>query len=188
MRLPVGSGKTKHEVRRVKALTDLGAYHSKGKMKERIVYVTMRDEIEDMNLGRFLKHFGPLGEGQWLPFIGRILFTVHGYEDDPRELFEIPEVRKFYAELNRIWPCWLYFSDPLHPDCLRSLVCCSLDDITIGAKKRSKNVQVRVPHESIKEFINQPLIIMSWLVEQGGIDDDRHVHQLTKVLEILAKG
>lgn len=35
--------------------------------------------------------------------------AFHGYDADPRELFEIPEVRGFVAALDGAFPYWLYF-------------------------------------------------------------------------------
>jgi hypothetical protein len=31
--------------------------------------------------------------------------------DDPQELYSIPEVRKFYQHLHRVWPYWFFFCD-----------------------------------------------------------------------------
>jgi hypothetical protein len=44
--------------------------------------------------------------------IGRLNFSVEGYNDDPRELFEIPEVRKYFAKLNQESSGFFYFLMP----------------------------------------------------------------------------
>jgi hypothetical protein len=41
-----------------------------------------------------------------------IEFVWEGYEDDPRELWDIPEVVAFNRDLNQRWPCSLYFLPP----------------------------------------------------------------------------
>lgn len=38
-----------------------------------------------------------------------LVFQVEGYDDDPRELPEIPEVRAFFRQLVAEWPHWLWF-------------------------------------------------------------------------------
>lgn len=38
-----------------------------------------------------------------------LIFEVQGFETDKRELPEIPEVRKFFAQLTAAWPHWLWF-------------------------------------------------------------------------------
>lgn len=46
--------------------------------------------------------------------INRITFAVSGYDDDPRELGQIPEVRKFFAQLNEIVPTFFYLLEPVN--------------------------------------------------------------------------
>ena len=38
--------------------------------------------------------------------------VINGYDSDPRELYQIPEVIKFIAEFNESCPYWLYFLNP----------------------------------------------------------------------------
>ncbi len=38
-----------------------------------------------------------------------MVLQVSGYDEDPRELPEIPEVRQFFARLNQEWPHWQWF-------------------------------------------------------------------------------
>jgi hypothetical protein len=40
-----------------------------------------------------------------------VVFGIHGYDDDRRELFEIPEVRTFMANLDAEWPYWFFFAE-----------------------------------------------------------------------------
>ena len=39
----------------------------------------------------------------------RNVFLISGYDDDPRELYQIPEVVSFIKDLNSKLPFWLYF-------------------------------------------------------------------------------
>ena len=39
----------------------------------------------------------------------RYVFLIFGYDDDPRELYQIPEVVSFIKDLNSKLPFWLYF-------------------------------------------------------------------------------
>jgi len=39
----------------------------------------------------------------------RYVFLISGYDDDPRELYQIPEVVRFIKDLNSKLPFWLYF-------------------------------------------------------------------------------
>ena len=42
-------------------------------------------------------------------FRGRVNVSFDGFDDDPREIYEIPEIRRFCAELDARFPYWLYF-------------------------------------------------------------------------------
>lgn len=41
----------------------------------------------------------------------KIRVFVNGYDDDPRELWDIPEVRAFYRKLDEKFPYWFWFCD-----------------------------------------------------------------------------
>ncbi len=41
---------------------------------------------------------------------GAVTLVFHGYDDDPRELEAIPEVREWFAKLFAAWPYWSYFA------------------------------------------------------------------------------
>ena len=40
---------------------------------------------------------------------GAVTLVFHGYDDDPRELEAIPEVRAWFAQLFAAWPYWSFF-------------------------------------------------------------------------------
>lgn len=42
-------------------------------------------------------------------FQGRVSVSFDGFNDDPREIYEIPEIRRFCADLDAQFPYWLYF-------------------------------------------------------------------------------
>ncbi len=41
---------------------------------------------------------------------GAVTLVFHGYDDDPRELEAIPEVRAWFAKLFEAWPYWSFFA------------------------------------------------------------------------------
>ncbi|MGH7085618.1 MAG: chlororespiratory reduction 6 domain-containing protein [Stellaceae bacterium] len=42
---------------------------------------------------------------------GRLIFGINGYDDDPRDLWEVAEVRVWMQMVDREFPFWLYFMD-----------------------------------------------------------------------------
>jgi hypothetical protein len=55
---------------------------------------------------------------------GRLHLFVGGYDDDPRELWEIPEVRQYLGALDSRFPFWVWFLDPTDPSLLLVVACC----------------------------------------------------------------
>ena len=59
-------------------------------------------------------------------FQGRVEIGFHGYDADPREIFEIPEIRRFCRKLDKSFPYWFYFlpSDGLISQTLSAMAFC----------------------------------------------------------------
>ncbi|MBL0139237.1 MAG: chlororespiratory reduction 6 domain-containing protein [Bacteroidetes bacterium] len=60
-----------------------------------------------------------------LYFFERVEISVGGYENDPRELWEIPEVKKFIEELDTQFPYWFYFLTKYGAGLKMIAFCCS---------------------------------------------------------------
>lgn len=41
---------------------------------------------------------------------GAVTLVFNGYDDDPREIESIPEVREWFAKLFEAWPYWAFFA------------------------------------------------------------------------------
>jgi len=41
---------------------------------------------------------------------GTVTLVFNGYDDDPRELESVPEVREWFAKLFEAWPYWSFFA------------------------------------------------------------------------------
>lgn len=70
-----------------------------------------RDEIQSANISSALERFLVICEDREsaLRYRESLVFQVRGYDNDPRELPEIPEVRSFFFRLAEEWPHWLWF-------------------------------------------------------------------------------
>lgn len=76
-----------------------------------IVLLIQRDHIErqmpQSTLDRLLRLSNT--EAHFLAAAGQCEIMVEGYDHDPRELHEVPEVRRFFAHLSERWPYWWHF-------------------------------------------------------------------------------
>ncbi len=41
---------------------------------------------------------------------GKVIFFVSGYDDDTRQIYEIPEFQSYIRKANESNPCWVYFT------------------------------------------------------------------------------
>src|SRR5882762_3294847 len=86
-----------------------------------------RTEVEQGDFSNFLRAYRvhQLPSGRELSkMMGSLIFMIDGYNDDPRELSEISEVRDFYWALHKAWPYWLYFCDLTHDGLKLMVICC----------------------------------------------------------------
>ena len=60
-------------------------------------------------LSRYAPDKLPANPRRLRAMMGSLVCCVDGYDDDPRELHCIGEVRRFVREFHRAWPHWLFF-------------------------------------------------------------------------------
>lgn len=86
-------------------------------------------------------------EDCWL-YRGQLAIAFDGYEADPRELIEIPEVRSFVSTLNAAWPYWAFFLNQLDHSINLWAACLCGDDFPGGG-------QVQIDVQKLKALLIQ---------------------------------
>ena len=73
--------------------------------------VISREEVESIDTSSTMKTLSSvIADRETVQrFRGRVQITFHGFDNDPREVYEIPEVRRFCVDLDRVFPYWFYF-------------------------------------------------------------------------------
>jgi len=76
-----------------------------------IVLDITRREIESGNIASALERLHVLTDSaeSVRRYRESLVFQIGGYDSDPRELPDIPEVRAFFRRLAAEWPHWLWF-------------------------------------------------------------------------------
>lgn len=75
-----------------------------------LTYFASREQVESSEINDALHFFVRLLEpGTAQRFKSRVLFGISGYDEDPRELHQVPEVRSWMRELDLVFPYWFYF-------------------------------------------------------------------------------
>ena len=185
--LTPGSGKTNPTVRWVaqNPVKITGANGTKYKPAG-IVYVTTREEVETLDVMRFLTNFGPeQPKSRLRQSHAQIIFTITGYEDSELDLFEIPEVRRFYGLLHEIWPCWIYASSLLGTS-LRALALCVIQNMTV--QRTEKECRIRVAESELRAFLAQSSPVTALLHDRAGICRRHRACHLSAVAAYLGIG
>lgn len=78
-----------------------------------VTLVVSRDEVASCDPAAALSVLTQLGESARHPaqVRGRLRLAFHGYDADPRELWEIDEIRAFVRALDDVFPYWFYVAD-----------------------------------------------------------------------------
>jgi len=92
---------------------------------EPVVLMISRREVEAGDIASIvsrLKVFLATRKDAWL-YRGQMTLIVAGYNNDPRELVDIPEVRTLLRQLETAWPYWAYFFNQVD-DSIKLLLSC----------------------------------------------------------------
>ncbi len=80
-------------------------------ISEPVILMFSRRQVETCDIDEPLQFLRRLTADRHtaLEFCGRISQVIDGYNDDPRELFEILEVRAYIKRLDQEWRYWFFF-------------------------------------------------------------------------------
>ena len=110
---------------------------------------------------------------------GRVDLAFLGYSNDPRELYDIPEVRRFCSKLDDAFPYWFYF---LSTDevTLRVIACClcSVAQLRPGVVSFGPD---------LVEFVTRHYEALNWLFDNYSLDERHNVEISRNVAEYFAK-
>ena len=133
-----------------------------------------RGEVESGDISGPLSVLqGMLDRESAIQYCERVDICVGGYDDDPRELYEIPEVRDFMHKLDAEFPYWLYFLSKGGSGLLVVLLCfCS--------PHLAEDVRQRIWKQQIADYlINRGLPAMNQICHHVGCSE-AEIRQLTE--------
>ena len=109
---------------------------------------------------------------------GQMALAVNGYDDDPRELVDIAEVRTFLRELDRHWPYWTFFFNQLDGS-ISLLVAC-----VCGTAYPGGGV-VDIDRQKVGQFVQRGLAAMKALFDDHGFPDAEFEALSNGVIEVV---
>ena len=110
---------------------------------------------------------------------GRVDLAFHGYPNDSRELYDVPEVRDFCAKLDDAFPYWFYFLST--EGVTLGVIACCLCSVT----KLRPGVVSFGP--DLLEFLTRHFGAMNWLFDNFSLDQRYNVEISGQVTEHFGK-
>ena len=145
-----------------------------------VVLMLSRRQIEACDVASVvaeLKPFLATREDTWL-YRGQMSLTVDGYNHDPRELVDIPEVRKFLQVFEREWPYWAFFFNQVD-DSIKILGSCVCGASFPGAGA------VEIEAAKLKQFLLRGFAGMNALFDKHGFPEHELEMMSRGVIEVV---
>jgi hypothetical protein len=131
--------------------------------------------VERCDFSHFLNlyTFDKLPTGRRLrEMMDRIVFCIEGWDDDPREIHTIPEIRRFYSAFHDAWPHWLFFCN-LEVDTLKAMVFCCLPSVVAMKRDGQDAVAISLDPVEIMQFVKADLVPMRSICERADMFVER---------------
>ena len=143
--------------------------------------VVDRSQVEDVDVSRTAVTLSRVlvDRNTVEQYQGRVDMAFFGYSNDPRELYDIPEVRHFCSKLDEVFPYWFYFL--------------STEGVTLGviASCLCSVTQLRPGIVSfdtdLLEFMTRSYEALNWLLDNYSLDESHRVEISGNVAEYFSK-
>ena len=153
-----------------------------------IFYQFSRPKVERCDFGHFLSQFShdkvPAGR-RLRQLMDRLIFCIDGYDEDPREIHAIPEIRRFYAAFHDVWPYWLYFCN-LEGDTLKAMVFCCLPSLNEMKVDGRDQVAITLDPLEILDFLKNDFQPMNRMCERAEMFEERVAQRTRSLFEYFS--
>ena len=147
---------------------------------EPVVLMISRRQVETGDIASVLsglKLFLATREDAWR-YRGQMSLVVDGYNEDPRELVDILEVRNFLRTLNQQWPHWAYFFNQVD-DSIKLLASCVCGDNFPGGGA------VEIDGDRLAEFLSRGFAGMNFVFDKFGFPESELESMSRGVVEVI---
>lgn len=108
----------------------------------------------------------------------QMTLVVDGYNEDPRELVDIAEVRAFLRELDRHWPYWAFFFNQVD-DSIKLLGSSLCGSFYPGGGA------VEIDGEKLGKFLMRGLAAMNSVFDDHGFPEDELEAMSNGIIEVI---
>lgn len=148
-----------------------------------VIFVISRQQIEASDVESSLEVLRSLvptknPEHAWA-CKGRLSLAISGYDTDPRELFEIPEVCRYIRSVDEHWPFWLFFLNQVD-DSIKLVASCMASSLEVvpGA--------VHIDPAGLQQFMERAFSSVNCLFENYGFPESENEALSIGVTQIFA--
>jgi Uncharacterized conserved protein len=101
-------------------------------------------------------------------FKSKLVIEIDGYNDDPREIYEIPDISAFYMKVFSKYPYLLYFLSPVHGNDEYILACmCSTHQTVKNAGDNNIRLLMRFKKDLLNYLIDETAHFMNRIGESS---------------------
>ncbi len=148
-----------------------------------IFYQFSRFKVERDDFSHFLSLYAAdkLPTGRRLrQMMNTMMLGIEGYDDDPREVLCIAEIRRFYTAFREAWPYWLYFCN-LDTEAFQMMVMCCLPSLVAMQTDGGANVAVNHDRLELLQFLCRDFAFMNDLCDRAEMSE-REIYNRSKAL------
>jgi len=148
-----------------------------------VIFVISRQQIEASDVESSLKFLQSLvptkNPAHAWAYKGRLSLAISGYDTDPRELFEIPEVCRYIKSVDEHWPFWLFFLNQVD-ESIKVVASCLASSLEVvpGA--------VHIDPAGLQQFMERAFSAVNYLFENYGFPESENEALSIGVSQIFA--
>jgi len=148
--------------------------------------VVAREDIEKQDTSRVLAILERFKSSKKITRTNkeRLSMSVYGYEQDKRELFEIPEVRTWFSQICEEFPYWFYFLNT-EISTLQLILFCILPYTIITRDDQKLKQKVEVDLSFVGPFLQRNFAGLNEMCESVGASEDEIFRISQKISKII---
>ena len=143
--------------------------------------VVSRDDVESKDISSTLDTLSSLlvDRASVQKYQGRVSISFDGFNDDPREIYEVPEIRRFCTQLDVSFPYCLYFLSMQDPSLKMFAFClCRVEKDGPGV--------VRLDEMDLASFFQSHFTAMNRLFSVYSLDEETNRSISDSVVQYFA--
>jgi hypothetical protein len=146
-----------------------------------IYLVISRSDVESSNFDRVLAKLEPMRSSPESAMAnrGRLSISMDGYNQDPRELVEIPEARAYLRELDSRFPYGFWFFSKTD-ETLTIFLSASCRTASLGPEVFEVDIQ------AVQRYLTQHFVSVNAMVDELGLAEEELESLTDEITEYLA--